>query len=615
MCAHSPPVSPQHSDSWLLSCFGGPGQSEGWLAFALASGTLISEDLACVAAGLFAASDRIGLPLAMVACAVGIWVGDVGLWVIGWLASRGLLRSAWVRRRLAGVGTGAWRRALDRHGTKILFVTRFVPGTRTVTYLAAGAVGWPLRRFASVLGFAVVLWVPLIVGMSAASGEVVLEVLAGWSAHAWIAVPIALLVAWTLIRTLPLLFTWRGRRLLWGRWRRLSAWEYWPSWLVFPPLALDLVRLAIVHRTPAVFSACNRGIPFGGLVGESKGDILDLFPRGDAGGAAAGGAGGVAVARYVRLAKAAPLGERLAAVRPFLAAGRCVLKPDQGERGAGVAVVRDEASARAWLAACPFDAIVQEFVEGAEFGVAWCRDPRTGKGEIHSIAHKVLPQVTGDGERSLEDLILADDRAAPMARFHFAAHEGRLETVPGAGEIVRLGDLGTHARGATFFDARELATPALREAFERFLQDVPGVDFGRFDLRAPDADALREGRDIRILEFNGVTGEAAHVYQPGYPWRRGIADMIAHMRRAAAIGAANRAAGHRPATLGQLARVVVAALRRPRFEAREALAAVARGDLAAMGSEPGAARISAPPSGVQADPAATGRSPAAQRSP
>ena len=314
-----------------------------------------------------------------------------------------------------------------------------------------------------------------------------------------------------------------------------------------------------MHRTPLVFSACNRDIPFGGLFGESKGDILDLFP--------ASSRDGVFVAAYQRLSRMTPIDERMAAVRTFLEAGRCVLKPDQGERGAGVVVVKDEASARAWLASCPYDAIVQEFIAGEEFGVAWCRSPETGLGEIHSIAHKVLPSLVGDGERCLEDLILAGDRTLAMSRLHLKAQASRLGWVPAAGERVSLGDLGTHSCGATFFDARDLTSAELHQSFESFMADVPGIDFGRFDVRAPSKQALRAGKGVAVLEFNGVTGEAAHVYQPGYPWYRGVLDMIAHLRRASRIGAHNRRAGHAPATFGQLWSVLVTAMRRPRFEA------------------------------------------------
>ncbi|MCK5944172.1 MAG: VTT domain-containing protein, partial [Planctomycetes bacterium] len=431
-------VAEQH-DGWLAALFGA-GTAGVWLPGSLFVGTFVTEDLSCVAAGIFAAEGRIDLVSATVACTLGIWLGDIGLYLIGWLSARGLLRWGWARRKMERLGNGSWRRAFEQHGDKILFTSRFLPGTRVPSYLVAGAIGWPLWRFAAVLGVAVVIWTPLLVGAAAVSGKVVLDVLEQWGAYAWFAVPVALLVAWLVLRLLNGLCSWRGRRLLVGRWRRLTRWEYWPPLFVFPPVVLDLLRAAIVHRTPAVFTACNRGIPFGGLFGESKGDILDLL-------SAAGG--DVSVAAYRRLPRSQAMDERLAQVRPFLTAGRCVLKPDQGERGAGVVVVRTEEQARAWLASCPHDAIVQEFVGGDEFGVAWCRDPRTGRGQIHSVAHKVLPSVVGDGASTLEQLILADPRHVAMAHLHLRRQAPRLHQVPAAGERVALGDLGTHARGAT----------------------------------------------------------------------------------------------------------------------------------------------------------------------
>lgn len=552
--------APISSDGWLAALFG-VGAAGVWLPGSLFLGTFVTEDLSCVAAGIFSAEGHVDVVTATVACTLGIWLGDLGLYGVGWLTARGLLRWGWARRKMDRLRGSSWRRAFEAHGTKILFTSRFLPGTRVPSYLVAGAIGWPFLRFAAVLGVAVVIWTPLLVGASLLFGRVVLDVLAQWGAYAWLAVPLALVVVWLLVRTLSLATSWRGRRLLVGQWRRLTRWEYWPPVFVFPPVVLDLLRAALVHRTPAVFTACNRGIPHGGLYGESKGDILDLLPAADADADA-----GVSVARYRRLERGASLDDRLAVVRTFLAAGRCVLKPDQGERGAGVVVVRAEAEARAWLQACPHDALVQEFVGGEEFGVSWCRDPRTGEGAIHSVTHKVLPAVTGDGRASLEVLVLRDPRHVAMARHHLAQHQDRLRWVPEEGEVVTLGDLGTHSRGATFYDVRPLASPALHAAFDRFLMDAPGLDFGRFDVRAPSRDALAAGCGVRVLEFNGVTGEATHVYQPGYPWRRGVADMIAHMRRATRIGAANRAAGHAPATCGELVRVLLTAWRSAAFE-------------------------------------------------
>ena len=46
-------------------------------------GTLVSEDLACVTAGLLIQRGQIGASSAVAACALGILAGDVGLWGIG----------------------------------------------------------------------------------------------------------------------------------------------------------------------------------------------------------------------------------------------------------------------------------------------------------------------------------------------------------------------------------------------------------------------------------------------------------------------------------------------------------------------------------------------------
>lgn len=56
-------------------------------------------------------------------------------------------------------------------------------------------------------------------------------------------------------------------------------------------------------------------------------------------------------------------------------------------------------------------------------------------------------------------------------------------------------------------------------------------------------------RNVRILEFNGVTGEPAHVYQPGYPLLCGIRDLCKQWKFAFAAGAHNRKQGHMPTGL------------------------------------------------------------------
>ncbi|MFM1870921.1 MAG: hypothetical protein RL398_343 [Planctomycetota bacterium] len=533
------------------------------VAAALFLGAFASEDMTCIAAGALAMQGAIPLPLAVLACALGIFASDLALYWTGWIGARGVVRWQWLRRQLPASGKAAanWRRALDRHGFKILFVSRFLPGTRIPIYVAAGAIGWSLPRFAGALAIGAAVWTPLLVGTAFAFGESAQSLLDDYGTMAWLAVPVTVLCAFLVVRTVGLVASWRGRRMLRARWLRLTRWEYWPVWTVYPPVVFTLVWAAIRHRCVAPFTACNPGIPLGGLALESKGDILDRLPQNPN--------DPVTVTAYVRLRRDAGSEANLSIVADRLRRGPVVLKPDLGERGAGVAVVRDLEHARRWLEACTEDAIAQDYVGGIEFGVGWRRNV-DGSTAIDSLTHKVLPTLVGDGERTLEELILADDRTLPMAAHHFAQCAQDLLDVPAAGEVVRLGELGTHARGATFLDVRRLITEELRQAFEGAMSRAEGLDFGRFDVRAPDTADLQAGRNIKILEFNGVTGEPTHIYQPGFPWWRGVTELCRHWLKAVETGRHNMARGQRAASATELLRLLGAIRKRRRFEAPQA---------------------------------------------
>ena len=159
------------------------------------------------------------------------------------------------------------------------------------------------------------------------------------------------------------------------------------------------------------------------------------------------------------------------------------------------------------------DTIAQEYVPGVEFGVFYCRKPSEARGRIISVTEKRLPFVVGDGRRSLERLILDDRRSLGMARFHLRRQRMRLNEIPATGEVVSLGDLGTHCRGALFLDGRAALTPAVERAFDDMSRVFDGFYFGRYDVRARSVEDFSAGR-FTVIELNGVTSEATHIYDP-----------------------------------------------------------------------------------------------------
>ncbi|MCH2063198.1 MAG: VTT domain-containing protein [Roseibacillus sp.] len=544
---------------WIES-FGGSA----WvLALVLVFATLASEDLTCIAGGILAANGVIPFAGASCACALGIWLGDLGLYGLGVLADRSRRNWRWLNRLARPSVILRGRQVFERHGVKWIFLSRFLPGTRVPSYVAAGAVRWSFRKFALALALASLVWTPILCGASFFAGHVVLGWLESYQRWAWPILIGTAVLLWVLLRLVLPLFSWRGRRLLHIRLARLRRWEFWPVWVVYPPVVLWLAWQALRRRSPFLFTCCNPAIPHGGFAMESKGDILDLLHCPDE--------SRIRIARYRRL-KACEEGEnRAGEVAAFLSEEGLdypvVLKPDIGERGQGVAVIRTAAEAAYWLAACREAAIVQEYIEGPEFGVQWGRGPEEKCGEVPSLGGKHAQCLKGDGESTLEELILKHPRASMMAGYFLAKFAARLEEVPAGGTRVDLTEIGTHARGAVFTDERQHITGELREVLDGIGDHSPGISFGRYDLRVPSLADLQAGRGLVILEFNGVTGEPIHVYQPGYPWRKGVRDLCRHWSLACEIGAAHRRMGVEPGSLHELWRLVRAHRKRAWFEA------------------------------------------------
>jgi hypothetical protein len=346
----------------------------------------------------------------------------------------------------------------------------------------------------------------------------------------------------------PVSPAWRRRRLRLGRWRRLTRWEYWSIWAIYPPVVVYILWLGLRHRGWTLFTAVNPGMPAGGgVVGLSKSMILNGLAR-----------AGNRIATWT-LVESGALPVRNATVRRFMAENGLgypvVLKPDRGERGAGVVIARDVHAIEQMLRTCAGPIVVQAYVPGVEWGVFYVRKPGVEKGEIFAITDKRVVGVEGDGVRSLEALILADDRAVNMAPFFLGKFTGRLSEVLGAGERLVLSELGTHCLGAVFLDGDAQQTPQLADAVDAVSQTYEGFYFGRYDLRAESAAAMQAG-EFRVIELNGVTSEATSMYDPKHSVWYGWATLCRQWKLAFEIGAANRRRGATTLTFGALLRLV-----------------------------------------------------------
>ena len=486
------------------------------LLLIIAAATLISEDLACIAAGLLAARSIISPLEAIVASGLGIYIGDILLYLTGYLIGLKALYHPPLKWFVSEHRVQQCRTLFQRRGLGLIFMSRFLPGTRTATFLAAGLVRVDLVKLLVVFGLAVVIWTPILVLSAVLIGRQVItyiDIYSGWAL--WVFFFLLALI-FTITRLIVPLLTWRGRRLLLSRWRRFSNWEFWPFYVTNVVTFVYVLYTGLVkYRRATLFTLTNPAIkPDSGFIGERKSAIFKGLRQ-------------EYVGRWRLVGAANTMQDRLDLLHSFMADHSLdypiVLKPDAGQRGQGVKICPDLETARHWLEQAERDYLIMEYLPGEEFGVFYYRLPDQPRGRIFSINRKKLLDVVGDGKSTLEELILRDERAVCMAPMFFENLEADLLDIIPEGQTRQLGQVGTHSRGSLFLDGADLISPELLERVERIVENYSGFYFGRFDFKAPSEEDLREGKNLKVIELNGLTSEATHIYDPKnsifYAWK------------------------------------------------------------------------------------------------
>jgi membrane protein DedA with SNARE-associated domain len=511
---------------YLSFLAGSPAEvSAGALIVLLFVATFISEDAACVAAGTAAANGHISFAAGLFACMLGIFAGDLLLFGAGRVAGERIFTNRLVRRFVSPSAVsraGGW---LETNAGKAVFLSRFATGLRLPTYLAAGALGTDLKRFVFWFALAAAIWTPILVGSVAFAQTTV------FAQNALLGV-VALLV---ILRFALKLSTWKNRRLAIGRMKRIRHWEFWPLQVFYAPVVIYVFLLGLKYRNLSLFASANPAFPAGGFKGESKSDIYKALSRLES--------ARPHILAHKLIPRAAPLAQRLDTARRFMDDNRLAfplaVKPDAGERGKGVSIVRSFDELSAALSTAKADIVLQEFAAGEEFSIFYYRRPQERRGTIFSITEKRFPSVVGDGTSTLEELILADPRAVAMASSYFAQNEESLGRVPIQGEDVRLINIGTHSRGAIFLDGGWMKTELLESRIDEICRSLNGFFFGRFDVRSPTHADLENGERFKIIELNGVTSESTNIYDPRYSLFDAYRILSAQWRIAFEIGDEN----------------------------------------------------------------------------
>ena len=331
-----------------------------------------------------------------------------------------------------------------------------------------------------------------------------------------------------------------------------AAIERLPKWLLCIPLVAQWCWLALHYRSLTLPSTLNPEVETGGLVGESKLAYLCRIED--------------SFAAHVAKTGAVYPGDNPDLVRAMTGITYpLIAKPDIGWCGYGVRRINTGAELAAYAEVFPQPGpfLIQQLATGVrEAGILYVRRPGDVRGRIGAMTIRHLPQVTGDGQRTVGALIAASARAAPRLHLYQKSLGAiELSRIPGLHERVALTTVASARVGGRYEDAMALVTPALEKIVDELSRSMGGFHYGRYDVKFEFLRDLRAGR-FTIIEVNGAGSEAIQFWDSRLTLVQAFRGVFAKQREIFALGHLMRARGVKPVGV---ARLMAAFLRQRRL--------------------------------------------------
>jgi membrane protein DedA with SNARE-associated domain len=134
-------------------------QSQAVLGLVILLSTLVYEDGATLLAATLSVSGRLNPWFGLATTFLGIWIGDLGLYVLGSTLGRRLAWSSTLQKHFTPAALARAEAWFARHGSFALIMSRAIPGSRLPLYTAAGALRLSVRVFARTTAACSALWV------------------------------------------------------------------------------------------------------------------------------------------------------------------------------------------------------------------------------------------------------------------------------------------------------------------------------------------------------------------------------------------------------------------------------------------------------------------------
>lgn len=313
--------------------------------------------------------------------------------------------------------------------------------------------------------------------------------------------------------------------------KKVFNWELWPFDLIYAPLGAVWLYYSFKARSLYFFTPTNPGLLFGGFEAGSKMEMYRQLPGGS-------------YPTTILIKPSYTIHEIKAELSANNLAYPFVAKPDDGMQGVLFRVIESEEDLTRYHSIAGINYIIQTFVDlPMEFSVFYIRYPGEAKGRVTGFILKDYLHVTGDGKKTLEQLVNEHPKAQHRLTEMKRKHADNWLRIPKDGENYYLSVAGNHNRGARFINLHAEIDQRLNDVFDTLNNGSNGFYYGRYDLKCTSIEDLKNGKNISILEYNGAGAEPNHIYDCGMSYGKALRVIASHWRDMYRIGRINNRNG------------------------------------------------------------------------
>lgn len=215
-------------------------------------------------------------------------------------------------------------------------------------------------------------------------------------------------------------------------------------------------------------------------------------------------------------------------------------KPDIGTKGLLFRRIKNAEQLAYYHSLLPFNYVIQKLVTmPLELSIFFVRYPNEKKGKITGLIAKEYVFVKGDGHSMLKHLIEHHPKAYMIAHEQKKKHKNELNNIIAKDEIYYLSELGNHNRGSRFINLQSEIDEDLSYVINQINLCSKQFYYGRYDIKTTSLEDLKQGKNISILEYNGVGSEPNHIYDINLKYKQAIKIIAQHWRYMYEIGRIN----------------------------------------------------------------------------